>query len=129
MKGVFVDTSLRVAHIRQRNNVLIALLELDLALLHPMVFGELASGTPPARRQMLDAMALLQQPQQPQQARRREVLDFFERERLFGLGCGLVNMILLASKLMTPGAKLWTVDMSPAMLAERFEVMHRAIPH
>jgi predicted nucleic acid-binding protein len=50
MKGVLIDTSVWVDHFRQHNNVLAELLELDLALTHPMVVVELACGTPPAPR-------------------------------------------------------------------------------
>lgn len=38
------------------------------------------------------------------------------------LACGLVDMSLLASTLMTPGANLWTLDKRPATLAPRFDI-------
>ncbi len=38
------------------------------------------------------------------QASPSEVRAFIEREKLFGLGCGLVDFTLLASTLITPGA-------------------------
>lgn len=121
MNGVLIDTSVWVDHFRQRNAFLIDLLELDLVLSHPMVLGELACGTPPERSRTLSDIGLLRQ---PQQASLREVMDFVEREKLYGLGCGLVDMILLASTLMTPGAQLWTLDKRLAVLAERFAVIH-----
>ena len=126
MNGVLIDTSVWVDHFRQRNDVLTDLLELDLVLTHPMILGELACGTPPARVQTLNYIGLLQQ---PQQASLREVMDFIEHEKLYGLGCGLVDMVLLASTLMTPGAGLWTLDKRLAALAERFEVIHRPTLH
>ncbi len=127
MKGVLVDTSVWVDHFRQRNDVLADLLDLDLALTHPMVLVELACGTPPAPRvQTLSDIGLLQQ---TQQASLREVMDFIEREKLYGLGCGLVDMVLLASTLITPGAELWTLDKHLAALSERFGVMHQSILH
>ena len=126
MNGVLIDTSVWVDHFRQRNGVLTDLLEWDLALTHPMVLGELACGTPPARVQTLSDIGLLKQ---PQQASLREVMDFVEREKLYGLGCGLVDMVLLASTLMTPGAELWTLDKRLATLAERFGVIHRPTLH
>ena len=52
----------------------------------------------------------------------REAMTFIERERLFGLGCGLVDVLLLASTLMTPGVELWTLDKRLCALAERFGV-------
>lgn len=126
MSCVLIDTSIWVDHFRQRNDVLTNLLELDLVMIHPMVLGELACGTPPARGQTISDLALLQK---PQQASLREVMDFVEHEKLYGLGCGLVDLILLASTLMTPGAALWTKDKRLATLAERFGVMHRPILH
>ena len=56
------------------------------------------------------------------QATWNEVSTFIERERLYGLGCGLVDLCLLASCLITPGARLWTLDKRLAALAERFRV-------
>lgn len=127
MRGVLIDTSVWVDHFRQRNEVLVDLLDLDLALTHPMVPVELACGTQPApRARTLKDIGLLQQ---TQQAGLREAMDFIEREKLYGLGCGLVDMVLLASTLITPGAELWTLDKRLAGLAERFGVMHQPTLH
>lgn len=123
---VLVDTSVWVDHFRQRNAPLVALLAQDAVLIHPLVLGELACGTPPSRTQTL---ADLQRLQPAQQATVREVMALVERERLFGLGCGLVDVSLLASALMTPGATLWTLDRRLAALAERFGVAHRVALH
>ena len=126
MTGVLVDTSVWVDHFRQHNSALTKLLEADMVLMHPMVLGELACGTPPARAQTL---ADIERLQPTQQASLREVLDFIDREKLHGLGCGLVDMALLASTLMTPGIALWTLDKRLCALAERFRVLHRSIQH
>ena len=126
MTGVLVDTSVWVNHFRQHNSALTQLLEADMVLMHPMVLGELACGTPPARAQTLADIETLQP---TQQASLREVLDFIDREKLYGLGCGLVDMVLLASTLMTPGSSLWTLDKRLCALAERFKVLHRSIQH
>ena len=56
-------------------------------------------------------------------------MDFIESQRLFGLGCVLVDLLLLASTLMTPGAELWTLDKRLGALAERFGVMSRPTLH
>lgn len=124
MTGVLVDTSVWVDHFRRHNSALTKLLESDMVLMHPMVLGELACGTPPARAQTLADVERLQQ---TQQASLREVLDFIDREKLYGLGCGLVDMVLLASTLMTPGIALWTLDKRLRALAEKFNVRHRSI--
>lgn len=53
MTGALVDTSVWVAHFRQNNRLLTELLGRGLVLTHPLVLGELACGTPPARAQTL----------------------------------------------------------------------------
>jgi len=53
MKGVLVDTSVWLAHFRQHNDVLANLLDLDLVMVHPLILGEIACGTPPNRLQTL----------------------------------------------------------------------------
>lgn len=123
VRGVLVDTSVWVDHFRQRNRMLVKLLELDLVMVHPLVVGEIACGTPPNRMQTLRDLDGLQA---TQQASVREVLAWIEQERLFGLGCGLVDMVLLASTRMTPGAELWTLDKPLAALAARLGIMHQA---
>jgi hypothetical protein len=115
---VLIDTSVWSGHFRQRNDTLVELVQFDQALTHPMVVGELACGTPPEpRTQTLGDIALLQP---ANQASIGEVREFIEREKLFGLGCGLVGFSLLASTLMTPGALLWTLDKRLVSLASRF---------
>jgi len=125
--SVLVDTSVWVDHFRHRNEVLVSLIVQDVALTHPMVVAELACGTPPApRAQTLKDIALLQ-PVRP--VRLDEVMAFIERESLYGLGCGVVDMVLLASTLITSGATLWTMDKRLAGLAERFGVAYRPGRH
>jgi len=126
MKGVLVDTSVWVDHFRRRNASLMHLLEQDLVMTHPLVVGEIACGTPPDRKRTLADLGVLQQ---TRQASLREVIDFIEKERLFGRGCGLVDMTLLVSTLMTPGVALWSLDRPLAALARHFGVIHRPSPH
>ncbi len=63
------------------------------------------------------------------QANLREVMEFVEHKRLYGLGCGLVDMALLASILIMPGTELWTFDKRLADLAGRFGVAHLPMLH
>ena len=117
---VLVDTSVWVDHFRRPNAVLAELMGLDQVLTHPLVVGELACGTAPEPRlRTLGDMALLLPADQAAPA---EVRDFIEREALFGLGCGLIDLTLLASTLMTASAQLWTMDKRLASLATRFGV-------
>ncbi|MGS2723027.1 type II toxin-antitoxin system VapC family toxin [Porticoccus sp. GXU_MW_L64] len=118
--SVLVDTSVWVNHFKHNSPQLVELLLRDEVLIHPMILGELACGTPPSpRKQTLDDIGLLRH---VKQATTNEVIAFVERERLYGRGCGLVDMTLLASVLITPGASLWTLDKRLAKLAADFGV-------
>lgn len=122
MKGVLVDTSLWVDHFQRENASLAYLLAEGLAMTHPMVLGELTCGTPRVpRAQTLSTIALLDL---TEQASFEEVTNFIERETLYGMGCGWVDMVLLTSTLLTPGTQLWTLDRRLASLAQRFGVSH-----
>ena len=121
MSGILADTSVWVAHFRQSNTALVALLNADQVLMHPMILGELACGTPPERTRTLSDVGLLQT---TQHASLREVMAFVDREQLYSLGCSLIDLNLLASTLLTPGATLWTLDKRLAKLATRFKVAH-----
>ena len=117
---VLVDTSVWVDHFRRPNAALAELMVLDQVLTHPLVVGELACGTPPdPRLRTLGDLALLLPADQAAPA---EVRDFIEREALFGLGCGWIDLTLLASTLVTSSAQLWTLDKRLASLATRFGV-------
>ena len=120
--NVLVDTSVWADHFRHQNNALVQLISLDMAMTHPMVIVELACGTPPAPRvQTLGDMALLAS---AQQATLDEMQEFIEREKLYGLGCGLVDIALLASTIITPNTQLWTMDKRLSDLAQRFGVAY-----
>lgn len=125
--SVLIDTSVWVDHFRRRNESLVTLMGQNEVLTHPMVVAELACGTPPEpRAQTLGDLMLLEP---SQQATLDEVLRFIEQERLFGLGCGLVDLALLTSTLLTPGAQLWTLDKKLGALAGRFGIQFRIKAH
>ena len=126
MKSVLVDTSVWVAHFKQHNESLTRMLEMDMAMTHPMVLGEIACGTPPDRARTLLDLADLRP---AQQASLREVMAFMERESIYGIGCGLIELMLLASVLITPDTELWTLDKRLAALAQRFGVLHEPTLH
>jgi predicted nucleic acid-binding protein len=126
MSRVLVDTSVWIDHFRHRNSALENLLQRDAVLTHAMVIGEIACCTPPTpRAQTLGDLGALAR---VQHASMGETLAFIEREAMYGLGCGLVDMVLLASTLMTPAARLWTLDKRLAGLAARFGVEYAALP-
>ena len=116
---VLVDTSVWVDHFRQRNEILVDLLERDRVIAHPLVVGEMACGTPPQRARTLADLASLRQ---AHQASIREMMDCIERQRWFGLGCGLIDLMLLCSTLLTPSTQLWTFDRRLNALAKQVGV-------
>jgi predicted nucleic acid-binding protein len=118
--SVLIDSSVWIEHFRVANPNLIDLLVRDLAIVHPIVLGEVSCGTPPApRKRTLSDIGRLRECQQASVA---EVMAFIEREKLYGLGCGFVDIALLASTLITVEAKLWTFDQRLSKLATRFGV-------
>jgi predicted nucleic acid-binding protein len=117
MSRVLVDTSVWVDHFRRRNDTLVGLLHQDQVLVHPWVIGEIACGTPPKRAETLAHLASLQPATTASAA---EAMAFVEREQLFGLGCGWVDVHLLAAACLTPRCQLWTLDLRLAALAQRF---------
>ena len=99
---------------------MVKLVGFDLALTHSMVRLELACGTLPSpRAQTLSDIQLLRN---CNEASANEIADFIEREKLYGFGCGLVDLALLASTLITPGTELWTLDKRLGELAVKFGI-------
>jgi predicted nucleic acid-binding protein len=123
--AVLVDTSVWVNHFRTPNAELSQLLLRDDVLIHPFVLAEIACGTPPQPRQQ--TLADLASLKQTAFVSMDELIEFIEREALFGQGCGVVDLTLLASTLITPGALLWTADQKLAGLAKRFGVQRPSL--
>ena len=126
MSGVLVDTSVWINHFREGNPELIKLMERDEVLIHPMIIAEIGCGTPPSRKTTLADLGTLRQVEQPSIL---EVMNFVDREKLYGQGCGIVDMILLASTLITPGSTLWTLDNKLLSIAKKFGVMFKTKLH
>lgn len=124
--SVLIDTSVWIDHFRNGNATLVALGESDLSLIHLMVLGEIACGTPPAPRS--GTLANLGLVQRCTQASTSEILAFIEQEKLYGAGGGWVDISLLASVILTPGGKLWTFDKRLIALACQFGVSYTPPP-
>ena len=125
--SVLVDTSVWVDHFRKHNSALELLMLQDDVLTHPMVIAEIACGTPPSPR--LKTLEDLDTLRQVRQASVAEVRDLIERDSLFGMGCGFVDVTLIASTLITPSARLWTKDRRLLELAERYGVAYQTRAH
>ena len=112
--NVLVDTSVWVGHFKQRNEHLVALLESDRVVCHPYVVMEVACGTPPNRRTII---AMLAELESTPLATSDELLELIERRRLYGRGCGLVDINVLASAFLGEQTRIWTLDKRLAAVA------------
>ena len=109
-----------MAHFRQRDEYLVTLLTEGLVLSHRYVVTEIACGTPPDRREVIQILSDLDT---TTVATQEEVLELIERHALCGKGCGLADVSLLASALLTGHTLLWTLD---ARLSKLATVLNRA---
>lgn len=92
-------------------------------MMHPLILGEIAcGGIPFPRADHLQGLSLF-----PAclEATLEETLRFVEQEKIYGLGCGIVDLMLLVSTLLTPDGMLWTRDKRLNALAERFGVAYQ----
>ncbi|HQV21678.1 MAG: PIN domain-containing protein [Moraxellaceae bacterium] len=121
--NVLVDTSVWVRHFKIADHQLQSLLLDDMVVTHPMVILELTCGTPPQPRlKTLQDIALLNT---AISATFEELAQWIESQQLYGLGCGLVDLSLLASARLTANTQLWTLDKRLHQLAVRFNVAYQ----
>lgn len=117
---ILADTSIWIDHFRTGDATLAEMLNQGRVLMHPFVLGELALGN--FRRR--DVLAALRDLPSAVVATNSEVLDFIERNTLFGLGIGYGDAHLLAAVALTPSASLLTRDSRLAKAAERLSRRH-----
>lgn len=120
---VLVDTSVWIAHFKNYNAELADLLKSDDVCCHPLIIAELACGTPPSpRNKTLEDLSFLTT---ATIATMNEILSVIEQRKLYGRGCGYVDIALLTSTLLTKGTKLWTLDKRLYSLASELDVSYR----
>jgi len=118
MNPVLVDTCVWVRHFRQRNPVLLDMLENGEVLCHPLVIGELAMGSLKDRPQTLWSLSKLGR---PPLATNAETHQMVEARRLWGRGMEWNDARILASAVIG-GVKLWTLDKRLAQAAQELGV-------
>lgn len=123
---ILVDTSVWVDHLRRGDAGLIDLLERSAVVMHPFVIGELACGNLRERELILE---LLQDLPAAVVASPDEVLTFIEHHSLHGRGIGYIDVHLLASVALTPGARLWTRDAKLRKTADLLGCTHLESAH
>ena len=124
--NVLVDTSVWVAHFKQRDDRLVALLEAGLVVCHPYVVVEVACGTPPNRHAVIE---LLNELETVPAATPQEGLALVGQRGLHGRGCGFVDMSLLASALLGARTQLWTLDKRLQTLAIELGLAYQPALH
>ncbi|MFT3987385.1 type II toxin-antitoxin system VapC family toxin [Aestuariivirga sp.] len=113
---ILADTSVWIDHFRKGDARLASLLLASEVLVHPLIIGEIALGQLKARTTILASLGNLQS---ATVATDREVLDFISSASLGGSGIGYLDAHLLASVVLTSGAKFWTRDRKLASAAAR----------
>lgn len=124
--NVLVDTSVWVGHFKLKNDHLVALLEADRVVCHPYVVMEIACGTPPSRRAVI---AMLAELESTPTATPDELLGLIERRNLYGRGCSLVDLSLLAAALLDGHTLVWTLDKRLESMAAELNLAYRPALH
>jgi len=116
---IVVDSSIRIYHIRSSDRMLSDLLLNSRVLLHPYVLGEIALGNFKGRQEFLASLSNLCV---AKVAAPEEILRLIEAKGLFASGIGYVDVHLLATTLLMPGALLWTRNKRLNAAADRLKI-------
>jgi predicted nucleic acid-binding protein len=121
---IVIDSSVWIDHLRRTNPELVQLIVDGIARQHPAVIGELALGSVPQRERFIKS---LEQLPRIEVVTDSDLLDIVSRHGLHGTGIGYVDAHLIASILVTEGARLWTSDKRLAAQAERLGCAYNAL--
>jgi predicted nucleic acid-binding protein len=124
--SVLVDSSVWVGHFKHRNEHLVTLLENGIVVCHPYVVAEVACGTPPNRQAIIGMLGELES---TPVATQTELLAMLNARQLYGRGCGLVDIGLLASALLLGNVRIWTLDKRLESMAREFDKSYRPVLH
>lgn len=116
---ILVDTPIWIDHLHETDAGLSALLDDGRACAHPMIIGELATGSIRGRSEFLGLVGDLPG---VEVAGHDEVMAFVEGRALYGRGLSLVDAHLLASVVITPETALWTRDRRLRAVAEELGI-------
>jgi predicted nucleic acid-binding protein len=117
---ILADASIWVEHLRRGHAGLAAALNRGEVLAHPLIVGEIACGS---LRNRAEVLQLLDSLPQAAEASHEEVRNLIERQALFSLGVGIVDVHLLASARLSK-APLWTLDRRLRSAAQRLDVAY-----
>jgi predicted nucleic acid-binding protein len=102
---ILVDTSVWIDHLHSAEPALVELLGRDEVGCHRLVIEELALGAIKRRAAVLQ---LLGQLRAFPDLTHSEALNLIDDKRLWGQGLSAVDVHLVGSVVLVPGAKLWT---------------------
>ena len=114
-----VDTSVWVDHLRKGNPTLTQLLNGNEVAIHPFIIGELACGGLKNRSEIL---GLLNELPSAIVADNNEVLQFIERNHLYGKGLGWIDVHIMASALLSK-ANVLTLDKRFGRTVEKLNIL------
>jgi predicted nucleic acid-binding protein len=115
---VLIDTSVWIDHFNKTDVFLQSLLNEYDAVMHPFVLGELACGTMKNRRELLTLLSNLPTVKTISD---EEYFLFIEKNKLYGLGIGFVDIHLLASTMLAR-CLLYTKDKNLASAATKLSI-------
>jgi hypothetical protein len=121
--SIVVDSAVWVDHLHAPISALNDMVDNSIVLTHPMVIGEISLGSIKRRTEVLK---LLKGLPSAEIALHEEVLAMVESRRLYGRGLSLVDVHLLASTVLTTGARLWTHDKQLKRAADELGVAFAA---
>ncbi|MBS1906798.1 MAG: type II toxin-antitoxin system VapC family toxin [Actinobacteria bacterium] len=104
---ILVDTSIWIDHLHRADRTLTTLLEQDECAAHEYVIEELALGSMAQRTEVLSLLGNLHR---LPRLTHGELLTLVGRHALQSRGLSVVDVHLLGSVLISPGAALWTRD-------------------
>ncbi|MBC7608158.1 MAG: VapC toxin family PIN domain ribonuclease [Polaromonas sp.] len=117
---VLIDSSVWVSFLQSGGEPkLVQLLDLQEALMHEMVLGEVAMGSKEQRKSALELLPLLPT---VQVASHSEVMTLVDKHQLYGKGVGYVDVHLLTAVVLQPGVQLWSRDKRLRAAAEQLGV-------
>lgn len=117
---ILVDTSVWIDHLRAGDATLSNLLHAGRVLSHPYIIGELALGNLNQRNTIIESLRNLPQ---ARVATDEEAIKFIEKNALYGLGIGYIDVHLLAATLLSDGSKIWTRDRRLSRAAEKLGIL------
>ena len=112
---ILADTSVWIDYLRRGHPDFQNLLGMGRVAMHPFIAAEIALGSLRNRRKRLEEMDSLRA---VRVAQLDEVRHMIEAHSLHSKGIGLTDAHLIASCLLTPGTRLWTLDADLKKVAE-----------